>query len=392
MTLSPEERQARLQQLGENDLRLIHEQDELEKRQVELFGIRPSPQRGQDEAAEAIWLAPPALERLVRSYLLDGMIWFEELRRVNADLLRAAKAAKAERWLHRSAIEKYADPTHFIFELLQNADDQEAKRVQFRLFPNRVEFRHWGNPFKQEDVERITRLGDSGKPSHKIGSFGIGFKSVFAVTDKPEVYCKLDGNPFAFAIEDLIVPVELKPRRGQGDETLFVLPYAKKEGINRSERAAEQLAKSGPEVLMFLNHITELSWKDMVRNGEQCRCDRGGDGVVSLERSGEGKSSSSAYRRFHREVTLTDGKVSEAYVAFRLNADGRVISENDPAKLWVYFETEEQTGLRFRMHGPFKLTDSRANIMREEPFNDQLTDDLAALAGSALTQLRDDSR
>jgi hypothetical protein len=48
--------------------------------------------------------------------------------------------------------------------------------------------------------------------------------------------------------------------------------------------------------------------------------------------------------------------------------------------------------MRFRMHGPFKLTDSRANIMREEPFNDQLTDDLAALAGSALTQLRDEDR
>jgi hypothetical protein len=41
------------------------------------------------------------------------------------------------------------------------------------------------------------------------------------------------------------------------------------------------------------------------------------------------------------------------------NADGKVVSENSPAKLWVYFETEEQTGLRFRLHGPFKLTDSR---------------------------------
>jgi superfamily II DNA or RNA helicase len=71
MMLSPEERQARLQQLAENDIRLLHEQDELEKRQVELFGIRPSPRSSQDEAAEAIWLAPPALERLVRGYLLN---------------------------------------------------------------------------------------------------------------------------------------------------------------------------------------------------------------------------------------------------------------------------------------------------------------------------------
>ena len=40
MTLRPEERRARLQQLAENDIRLLHEQDELEKRQVELFGLR----------------------------------------------------------------------------------------------------------------------------------------------------------------------------------------------------------------------------------------------------------------------------------------------------------------------------------------------------------------
>jgi hypothetical protein len=171
-----------------------------------------------------------------------------------------------------------------------------------------------------------------------------------------------------------------------------VLPYAKKEGVNRSEKAAEQLAKSGPEVLMFLNHIAELSWEDTGGNGEQCRCDRGNDGVVSFERSGGGKSGSSSYRRFCREVMLPDGELSEACVAFRLNADGNVVSENSPAKLWVYFETEEQTGLRFRLHGPFKLTDSRANIMREEPFNHQLVDDLAALAASALTQLCDEDR
>jgi hypothetical protein len=76
----------------------------------------------------------------------------------------------------------------------------------------------------------------------------------------------------------------------------------------------------------------------------------------------------------------------------RLNAEGKAIGESRPAKLWVYFETEEQTGFRLRLHGPFKLTDSRANIMRAEPFNRQLINDLSALAASALTQLRDENR
>ena len=206
------------------------------------------------------------------------------------------------------------------------------------------------------------------------------------------MYCTLDGKPFAFAIEDLIVPVELRPKPAQGDETLFVLPYAKKAGADPSAAAAEQRAKVGPEVLMFLNHIAELSWVDSAGGGEQCRCDRRDDGVVTFERSRGGKSNSSAYRVFRREVTLPDGRPAEVCAAFRLNADGKVVSESAPAKLWVYFETEEQTGMRFRLHGPFKLTDNRANIMRAEPFNHELIDDLAALATSALAQLCGEGR
>ncbi len=324
--------------------------------------------------------------------------WFDELRQVNADLLAAAKKAKADKFLRRSTVEKYAEPTHFVFELLQNADDQEAKRVQFRLLPDRAEFLHWGKPFKREDVERITRLGDSDKPNeiHKIGSFGIGFKSVFAVTERPEVYCELDDRPFAFAIEELIVPVALPPVPGRGKETLFLLPYSQQEGGDRSSEAAAQLTKCGPEVLMFLNHIEELVWEDSAGYGERYRCERRADGITVLERTAFGdrkkKSRSTAYRLFPQPVTLPDERPSEACVAFRLNAEGEAIGESGPAKLRVYFETEEQIGFRFRVHGPFKLTDNRANIMRSDPFNRQLIDDLSRLVVTALTVLRDEKR
>ena len=135
---------------------------------------------------------------------------------------------------------------------------------------------------KKKFVERITRLGDSDKSNevHKIGSFGIGFKSVFAVTERPEVYCRLDGQPFAFAIEELIVPVPLLPTGRQGDETLFLLPYSTKQGVDRSSEAAAQLARTGPEVLMFLNHIEELVWEDSAGNGEQYRCVRGAEKII----------------------------------------------------------------------------------------------------------------
>jgi hypothetical protein len=324
--------------------------------------------------------------------------WFEELQQVNSELLAAAKKAKADKFLHRSAVEKYAEPSHFIFELLQNADDQEAKKVQFKLLSDRAEFLHWGKPFTPEDVERITRLGDSDKPNevHKIGSFGIGFKSVFAVTERPEVYCQLDGRRFAFAIEELIVPVALPPAACQGGETVFLLPYSKRDGVDRSSEAAAQLGKTGPEVLMFLNHIEELVWEDNAGNGERYRRTHRADGITVFERTeigvGKTKHNSTTYRLFRKSVTLPDGSPSGICLAFRLNADGNAVGENGPAKLWVYFETEEQIGFRCRVHGPFKLTDNRANIMRSESFNRQLIDELSSLAATALTKLRDEKR
>lgn len=69
--LTAEERDARLQQLADNEIRQIIEADALEEREAELFGVRIEHQRLDDEIAEASsrWLEPAAIERLVGLYL-----------------------------------------------------------------------------------------------------------------------------------------------------------------------------------------------------------------------------------------------------------------------------------------------------------------------------------
>lgn len=70
-SLSEEERRAKLQQLSDNKIRLIQEQEELEQRQMELFGIRlPEDQmRKEIEDASSFWLSPVSIRRLVTLYL-----------------------------------------------------------------------------------------------------------------------------------------------------------------------------------------------------------------------------------------------------------------------------------------------------------------------------------
>jgi hypothetical protein len=78
----------------------------------------------------------------------------------------------------------YPDRAHFVYELLQNAEDAGATEVSFTLTPDRLVCEHDGRVFTLEDVKSITGLHDSTKAQaqDKIGKFGVGFKSVFVYT------------------------------------------------------------------------------------------------------------------------------------------------------------------------------------------------------------------
>lgn len=71
LNLTEEERREKLQQIADNQIRLIQEQQELEEKQVELFGIRLPAEQMQNEIEQAssFWLAPSALLNLVTQYL-----------------------------------------------------------------------------------------------------------------------------------------------------------------------------------------------------------------------------------------------------------------------------------------------------------------------------------
>ncbi len=70
-TLSDEDRRVKLQQLADNKIRLIREQEKLEEKQMELFGIRLPEDRMKREIEDAssFWLAPDSIRRLVTLYL-----------------------------------------------------------------------------------------------------------------------------------------------------------------------------------------------------------------------------------------------------------------------------------------------------------------------------------
>src|SRR5260221_3333440 len=71
LTLTREEIQTRLQQIADNDIRLLQEQAALEERQRDLFGISLPAQQLEREIQNvtSFWLSPWALQNLLQYYL-----------------------------------------------------------------------------------------------------------------------------------------------------------------------------------------------------------------------------------------------------------------------------------------------------------------------------------
>ena len=92
--------------------------------------------------------------------------------------------------------DRYADRTHFIFELLQNAEDALARRpgwegsraVDFELSRNALTISHFGKPFDEPDVRGICGIAKSTKPLTAIGRLTSSIKgtqvSLFTITIK----------------------------------------------------------------------------------------------------------------------------------------------------------------------------------------------------------------
>jgi len=81
----------------------------------------------------------------------------------------------------------YGETVHYALELIQNAEDVEAKTIKFIFNKDAIIVTNDGHPFDQEDVKGICSV-KTGRKKNKIGFFGIGFKSVFNVTRIPKSF------------------------------------------------------------------------------------------------------------------------------------------------------------------------------------------------------------
>ncbi|KAH0289799.1 hypothetical protein M436DRAFT_84811 [Aureobasidium namibiae CBS 147.97] len=316
---------------------------------------------------------------------------------------------ESERFLRRGyesmlkllSAQLYSEPSHFLFELIQNADDntyaddaQPEATIAYRS-DGLLLFGCNEQGFSKANVSAICDINQSTKTLLKqgkkgcIGEKGIGFKSVFKIADKVWIA----SNNFSFYFDKttplgMVDPVWAKfpdfPEQLQMN-TMICLKIEKQED---RDVVREQLTKVlEPSSFMFLRRLTKVrvvrlddfgdTFEELTMSHDHRPFDDSLE-IVTTTRSKGVKSWKSRYlisdyvARDMPPTELRQG-VTETLIklAFPINDQQQPII----AKQYVYaFLPVCSSGLPFLIQADFLLVASRQGIDESQPWNRRLQD------------------
>lgn len=305
-----------------------------------------------------------------------------------------------------SQVAMYADTAHFVYELLQNADDAGATEISFVLGSDGLVIEHNGKPFDEEDVRAISYFGKGKTEVTAIGHFGLGFKSVFAYTASPRIHSTEDD----FELVDLYTLRSVdRPRDLPKGRTRFILPfdhvqrrpvYIEVSKLKRADKARAEIGSKlkalGGATLLFTKTLREIQWSDGRSSGQYLREDTPLRGVGRETLIVSGDAGDQYFLVYERAIAWPDddGVDSERRpiaVAVELNksykSGGRVHGP-DARKLWVFFPTDKETHVGWIIQGPYRTTPARDNVPADDEFNRHLVAETATLLRHSLNAMR----
>jgi len=292
----------------------------------------------------------------------------------------------------------YGEKIHYALELIQNAEDENSNSITFIFDKDNVSVINDGRPFDEKDVWRICSVRP-GEKKKKIGFFGIGFKSVFNISERPQII----SNRFNFEIEKYIypkvkscIPENLRnyysPERG----TIVILPYS---ASSTSEDLIQNFNLVDDKILLFLESLEELKFVDNINNSNWViKKNLQNNSALSLLNTRT--TQETKWKVFHQPLNVEDQEIipegkegieeTRITIAFPLDSATRDMIKKTGV-VYCYLPTKKRTDLSFLIQADFLPTIGRENIS-EHQWNLWLMKKLGILAAEAIDKIKDDER
>ncbi|KAL1863985.1 hypothetical protein Daus18300_007950 [Diaporthe australafricana] len=372
---------------------------------------------------------------LVRRIAKDhGYLGEETLSRIEPEVRREIEEALLNKNLLIGssvitlAKEVYSSKARFVFELLQNADDNSYTKaiaanqepyVSFRIYPHRIVLECNEDGFTPENLKAICSVGRSSKKGAQgyIGEKGIGFKSVFMAAWK--VHIQSSAFSFSFSHRNgesgmgMISPVweptdeELTPMTKM---TLHLHETGNPETLAVTHAAIQEQSEQLKEtILLFMKNLRGIYIEFYSETGEQksstsytIQRPRINCAAVLKRVKPVNGTTDERLQHFH----VTDHKVtnlaknearnysqaeeetrayssSQITLAFPLSEDSVPIVE--PQDLFVFLPVR-RVGFNFLIQADFVTDASRQDIVKDSPRNWGLLDGVANAFVKAVLQ------
>ena len=319
-------------------------------------------------------------------------------------------------------VQLYTDKSHFVYELLQNAEDAGATCIRFTQYPDRLIACHDGKPFTSANLQGLCDIGKSDKVGdlNQIGEFGVGFKSVFGICETVLLYSDPshyrgedigDAVPFAVQVNDFTRPEDIAPVAiERAYTTQFVFPYAVGRTFSGFESVEKlnkvlsgKLRDLGITTLLFMKHLSVIEYEILtddtpVKGAYMLEKETINDHCALVSALGNSSANISekgdkllSFLMFSRKIDELSERTVDIAFPVSVSEDGKYTFL--PAKKYpyvsVYFPTETESKLDFIVQGPYRTTPNRSSIPAEDKDNIKLAKLTAQLLRSVLFELRD---
>lgn len=304
----------------------------------------------------------------------------------------------------------------FLMEFVQNADDAESQSLKIEILQNTIKIFNDGVTFSEENVKSICKGGCSSKTAKDyIGYLGVGFKSVFLISESPEIYSgdfrfKFDKNDPCWD-DPTHTPWQVMPlwidnpqvEFSEKYKTIFNLPLKQ---INLLEKLREEVKPEhlSDRTLLFLRNVKEIRIADTNQNFERKIIkselsktsnyeiyqiqEYENDVLKNQDRWLIFRSSCTVPKEVKEDDITKDWEREnvdkrEVLVAFRLGEeDNLIVEEKGTAYIGVHSFTplkEIKSGLNFLIQGDFLATIGKGELIRGCLWNEWITDEIYKL-------------
>lgn len=310
-----------------------------------------------------------------------------------------------------------------LFELVQNGADALTEagmrgRIEIVLTDSALYCANEGAPIDPEGATALMHSHMSRKHAGQIGHFGLGFKSVLAISRRPRFFSRSGSFEFdeAWAGREIrkVVPAadripilrlarESDPataasvdpdlaRLMEWATTVVVLPYES----DLREHLGKALKTFPPEFLLFGRSVSKIALVNETSADQRViSASVGSDGAIQLS----DQESVKTWRVFEREVELSE-RAAEELPPRDIDEEERgriplawavpLDDARSDGRFWSFFPTNESSTMKGILNAGWKTTSDRHSLL-DGPMNRELLQRFAELVADSLETTYDET-